>query len=251
LKRLKPGVEISILPDLACILEDGKTFAAPNVVRFNRPMDYSDLERIGRIPLPPYIARDPDAESEEQTRTDREYYQTVYAKDYGSVAAPTAGLHFTEALLDRIRSRGVRIARVTLDVSWGTFRPVQSERIEDHKMHAERYHLDAENADLIRSCKGRRIPVGTTSCRVLETLMEKFGEIRPDSGETSIFLYPGKQLRSTDCLITNFHLPKSTLLMLVAAFIGFEETLRIYKIAVEERYKFFSYGDAMFLDRST
>lgn len=241
LARLRPGMEIRLDAGPVCVLEERKRFDAPNIVRFDRPVWPEDLERWGTVPLPPYIGRPATAE-------DRTAYQTVYARAYGSVAAPTAGLHFTPRLLDRVRARGVRIVRVTLHVSWGTFRPVQVERIEEHRMHAERYEVDEENAEILRSCRGRRVCVGTTSCRVVETLMERHGEIRPDRGETDLFLYPGRPFRGTDVLVTNFHLPRSTLLMLVAAFIGLEETRRLYGLAVRERYRFYSYGDAMFLD---
>jgi len=248
LKKIKPDTEIKILQDLYCVLEKPKRFDVPNIVRFNRSVDFDTLSKIGHIPLPPYIKRSYSSIDEENK--DRIYYQTVYAKKEGSVASPTAGLHFTEELLSKIQNMGVKIARVTLDISWATFKPVKTENIEEHKMHKEHYILDEENADIIRSTKGRIIAVGTTSCRVLEAINRKFNEIRPDEDETDIFLRPGNPPVVIDGLITNFHLPRSTLLMLVASFIGYNETLNIYNIAVKERYRFYSYGDAMLLLKS-
>ncbi|MBP1580934.1 MAG: tRNA preQ1(34) S-adenosylmethionine ribosyltransferase-isomerase QueA [Oscillospiraceae bacterium] len=203
---------------------------------------YEILEQIGQMPLPPYIT----AKLE-----DRERYQTVYSNEIGSAAAPTAGLHFTQELMQRIEDKGVKIARVTLHVGLGTFRPVKEEEITDHKMHSEHYHLPAETAALINETKakgGRVIAVGTTSCRTLETcgqLQEEQGFLQEADGWTQIFIYPGYRFRVLDGLITNFHLPESTLIMLVSALAGYDETMAAYKVAVEEKYRFFSFGDAM------
>jgi S-adenosylmethionine:tRNA ribosyltransferase-isomerase len=204
------------------------------------------LEECGRMPLPPYIERGEDADAVQ----DKERYQTVYATKPGAVAAPTAGLHFTPGLLEELRSKGVRIARVTLYVGAGTFRPVTSEQIEDHVMHAERYELSEEAASLVnetRAAGGRVVAVGTTSVRVLESCAGEGGAVVPGSGETRLFLSPGSSFQVVDALMTNFHLPKSTLLMLVSAFAGRERVLRLYEEALREGYRFYSYGDAMFL----
>lgn len=202
---------------------------------------YEKLDEFGKMPLPPYI----------QTQLeDQSQYQTVYAKELGSAAAPTAGLHFTPELMQTLRDRGIRFAELTLHVGLGTFRPVKEDDIVDHKMHSEWYCLDEETAELIRSTKkaGHRvIAVGTTSCRTLEAIATQYGEIRACSGDTDIFIYPGYQFKAIDGLITNFHLPESTLIMLVSAFYGYEKTMRAYEVAVKERYRFFSFGDAMIL----
>ena len=193
------------------------------------------------MPLPPYITKQLEDQSQ---------YQTVYAKELGSAAAPTAGLHFTPQLMDTIRSRGVNIAEVTLHVGLGTFRPVNEESIEDHQMHSEWYSVSEETAKLInetRAAGHRVIAVGTTSCRTLESVWAKYGKIVPCSGNTSIFIYPGVELKAIDGLITNFHLPESSLIMLIAAFYGYDKTMAAYKVAVEEKYRFFSFGDAMFI----
>jgi len=181
---------------------------------------------------------------------DRDRYQTVYAQHSGSAAAPTAGLHFTPDLLRRIEESGVRIAKVTLHVGIGTFRPVKTENLEDHHMHEEVYNVDAKAADIInrtRDAGGRVIAVGTTSLRTIESIADETGHVKPGSGSTGIFIYPGYKFKVTDALITNFHLPKSTLLMLVSALAGREEILRVYREAIEKRYRFFSFGDAMFI----
>lgn len=204
------------------------------------------LERHGQTPLPPYIRREP-------TPDDRERYQTVYARRPGAVAAPTAGLHFDPALLDRLAERGVEQAFVTLHVGAGTFQPVRVERIEKHLMHGEWIEVGAEVRDRIHAIRtrgGRVIAVGTTVARALETAAQT-GEIQPWRGETRLFIYPGYRFRCVDALITNFHLPESTLLMLVAAFAGHAETLNAYRHAIERRYRFFSYGDAMLITRWT
>ena len=199
------------------------------------------LDKLGQMPLPPYITHE---------LKDKNMYQTVYAKYEGSAAAPTAGLHFTPELMDTIRAKGVNIAEVTLHVGLGTFRPVQEDEISDHKMHSEWYCIDEKTAQMIRDTKAaghRVIAVGTTSCRTLEAVAAKYGEIRACSGNTSIFLYPGVKFNCIDGLITNFHLPESTLIMLVSALYGYEKTMAAYKVAVEERYRFFSFGDAMLI----
>ena len=211
------------------------------------------LDRLGELPLPPYIRRTPHDQSEE----DRARYQTVYARDKGSVAAPTAGLHFTEDLLNEIRARGVEICHVTLHVGQGTFAPVKADRIEDHLMHHERFHVEIDVAEKINTAKAearRVIAVGTTSVRVLESLArEHGGKIAAGPGRTNIFIYPPYRFQIVDALVTNFHLPRSTLLMLVSAFAapnetsGREKTLTAYDEAVRERYRFFSYGDAMLI----
>lgn len=203
------------------------------------------LERVGHMPLPPYIDRPDEAE-------DRERYQTVYARNAGAVAAPTAGLHFDEPLLDAIRAKGVATAFVTLHVGAGTFQPVRVERIEDHHMHREWLQVDQAVVDAVAACRargGRVIAVGTTSVRSLESAARD-GELRAFAGETDIFLYPGRPFHVVDALVTNFHLPESTLLMLVSAFAGYRETMAAYATAVAEGYRFFSYGDAMFITRN-
>jgi S-adenosylmethionine:tRNA ribosyltransferase-isomerase len=203
------------------------------------------LERVGHMPLPPYIERADEA-------ADRERYQTVYAQKAGAVAAPTAGLHFDEELLAAIRAKGVETAFVTLHVGAGTFQPVRVERIEDHHMHSEWLEVGQEVVDAVAACKargGRVVAVGTTSVRSLETAARD-GELKAFSGDTDIFIYPGRPIHVVDALVTNFHLPESTLLMLVSAFAGYPETMAAYAMAVEQQYRFFSYGDAMFITRN-
>ena len=202
---------------------------------------YELLDKLGTMPLPPYI---------HEKLEDKDRYQTVYAKEVGSAAAPTAGLHFTEELLERIKEKGINIVYLTLHVGLGTFRPVKVEDVTKHKMHSEFYSLSKSVADILNKTRenGKRIiAVGTTSTRTLETVYEKFGEFREDSGFTDIFIYPGKEVKSIDGLITNFHLPKSTLIMLVSAIAGKDNILNAYNIAVKEKYRFFSFGDAMFI----
>ncbi len=199
------------------------------------------LDELGQMPLPPYIT---------EKLEDKNRYQTVYAKNDGSAAAPTAGLHFTDGLLAEIESKGVNIARLTLHVGLGTFRPVKEENILEHKMHSEYYIIDEENAELINRTRqngGRITAVGTTSTRTLESVADENGFIRPGSGYTDIFIYPGYKFRAIDSLITNFHLPESTLIMLVSALAGRDNVLAAYRAAVENRYRFFSFGDAMFI----
>ena len=241
-KSPKPGSEI--------VLEDGS-----RVQMFGREdalfeLGFAEevlplLERIGHMPLPPYIDRPDDA-------ADRERYQTVYAQKAGAVAAPTAGLHFDSELLAAIRDKGVATAEVTLHVGAGTFQPVRVERIEDHHMHREWLEVDQSVVDAVNACKargGRVIAVGTTSVRSLESAARD-GELKPFSGDTDIFIYPGRPFHVVDALVTNFHLPESTLLMLVSAFAGYPETMAAYAAAVAEQYRFFSYGDAMFITRN-
>lgn len=239
-RRAKPGDELVFGEGLLRatvleILEGGN-----RLVRFAYEGNfYETLEKIGQMPLPPYIKK---------RLEDGERYQTVYARERGSAAAPTAGLHFTPALLDEIRAMGVEIAFVTLHVGLGTFRPVKEEEITAHRMHAEHYELSVETADVInrtRARGGRVIAVGTTSCRTLESVGLTDGLVQPAEGWTSIFIYPGYTFQVLDGLITNFHLPESTLIMLVSAFAGYENTMEAYRHAVAEKYRFFSFGDAM------
>ena len=199
------------------------------------------IDKVGEMPLPHYIT---------EKLEDKNRYQTVYAKEEGSAAAPTAGLHFTPDLMNKIKEKGVEIGYVTLHVGLGTFRPVKADDIEDHHMHSEHYHLPAETADLINNTKkngGRVFAVGTTCCRTLESVAAFRGEIKEDDGWTDIFIYPGYEFKCVDCLITNFHLPESTLIMLVSAFCGYDNTMNAYKVAVEEKYRFFSFGDSMLI----
>ena len=199
------------------------------------------LDQLGEMPLPPYITHQ---------LQDRNRYNTVYAKNEGSAAAPTAGLHFTSELLDAIQEKGVDIARVTLHVGLGTFRPVKVEDVTEHHMHSEFYQVDEEAAEKINRAKdgaGRVICVGTTSCRTIESAADETGHLKPCSGWTEIFIYPGYKFKMLDCLITNFHLPESTLIMLVSALAGKEHVMAAYEEAVKERYRFFSFGDAMFI----
>lgn len=200
---------------------------------------FTALDDVGQMPLPPYIT---------EKLEDRERYQTVYSKELGSAAAPTAGLHFTPDQLAELRERGVKTAFVTLHVGLGTFRPVKEDNVLNHKMHSEHYHLPKETVDLINETKsngGRVIAVGTTTCRTLESVASFYNEIAEHDGYTDIFIYPGYEFKCIDGLITNFHLPESTLIMLVSAFMGYDNTMNAYKKAVEERYRFFSFGDCM------
>ncbi|MBQ3099369.1 MAG: tRNA preQ1(34) S-adenosylmethionine ribosyltransferase-isomerase QueA [Clostridia bacterium] len=210
------------------------------IVKFSYDGDniYSILERIGQMPLPPYITEKLD---------DKERYQTVYARERGSSAAPTAGLHFTPELMQRIRDKGIEIVPVLLHVGLGTFRPVKEEKLEDHIMHTEFISVSKESAEKINNRKGRLIAVGTTSCRTLESASDENGRILEYSGDTGIFIYPGYRFKAVDALITNFHLPESTLLMLVSALSSREIMLDAYNEAIKERYRFFSFGDAMFI----
>ena len=212
-------------------------------LRFQRPV-LEVLDQLGQLPLPPYITHAP-------TTDDEARYQTIYANEPGAVAAPTAGLHFDDAMLDSLRKQGIRTARVTLHVGAGTFQPVRVDALADHKMHSERYTIPQTTVEAIRETRtrgGRVVAVGTTSLRALEAAAQS-GELRAGSNETDIFIKPGYRFRVVDALITNFHLPKSTLLMLVAAFVGLDAIRAAYAHAIAQRYRFFSYGDAMFLER--
>lgn len=240
-RKCRPGTELVVNEELSLRVE-GVTDSGERVVKFFYEGTFEDiLSRVGTMPLPPYI--------HEKLR-DPERYQTVYSKENGSAAAPTAGLHFTPELLQKIRDKGVEIAEVLLHVGLGTFRPVKEDNVLDHKMHSEYYEVDETAADIVNRAKreGRRVvAVGTTSVRTLETVADENGMLRPCKGNTEIFIYPPYRFRCVDALITNFHLPESTLIMLVASLCSREEILRVYKTAVEERYRFFSFGDAMFL----
>jgi len=245
---VKPGKKVKIGSkfvfgngELSCTILDNTDFGG-RIIEFHYDGVFEEvLDKLGEMPLPPYI---------KEKLEDKERYQTVYSKVEGSAAAPTAGLHFTEELLERIKEKGINIAFLTLHVGLGTFRPVKVENIEEHKMHAEFYNLDEENAKIINETKknGKRvIAVGTTSCRTLETISDEDGFVKASSGWTDIFIYPGYRFKILDGLITNFHLPESTLIMLVSAFAGKENIMKAYNTAVKERYRFFSFGDAMFI----
>jgi len=218
------------------------------IVEFEYSEDvYKLLEEIGEVPLPPYIKRDYDNYDKNR---DFELYQTVFAKKEGAIASPTAGLHFTQELLKKIRAKGVKITYITLHVGIGTFKPVKVKEVEKHQMHSERFEITTETARLFNETRrmgGRVIAVGTTVVRALESSIDKEGKLTPKRGSTDIFIYPGYQFKAIDSLITNFHLPKSTLLMLVSAFYSREKVLRCYKEAIEKQYRFFSFGDAMFI----
>ena len=223
------------------IVEEGNRLIHFDYNREGGANIYNILHRIGMMPLPPYIT---------ERLADNSRYQTVYAREEGSAAAPTAGLHFTPELLEKVKEKGVAIAPVMLHVGLGTFRPVKAERVDEHVMHTEFISVSQESADLInarRAAGGRIIAVGTTSCRTLESVTDENGIIHPVSGDTGIFIYPGYRFRAVDALITNFHLPESTLLMLVSAFYNRDAVLGAYRTAVEKEYRFFSFGDAMLL----
>ena len=241
-KKAKPGTRISfgngkLVGEVIDIVEEGD-----RLIQFSFDGIFEEiLDELGQMPLPPYITHKLE---------DKNRYQTVYAKHEGSAAAPTAGLHFTNELLAEIEAKGVKIARVTLHVGLGTFRPVKVENILDHHMHSEYYEISEEAADTINSVKqsgGRIIAVGTTSTRTLESVADTHGCIKPCRGWTDIFIYPGYEFKAIDCLITNFHLPESTLIMLVSALAGKDNVMAAYREAVENRYRFFSFGDAMFI----
>ena len=263
------AVEVLLLRDLGekkweCLCKPGRKMQVGNQVIFgdgeltatvceiredgNRVVEFhyegiflEVLERLGKMPLPPYIKAE---------LADQERYQTVYSKEVGSAAAPTAGLHFTQELLEKVRNKGVKTAFVTLHVGLGTFRPVKAEEITEHHMHSELCMISQDTADVLNETKrngGRIVCVGTTSCRTLESLVNEDGTFRASSKWTEIFIYPGYKFKAMDALITNFHLPESTLVMLVSAFAGRESVLHAYEEAVKERYRFFSFGDAMFI----
>ena len=240
-KKAKTGYKFRFSDKLTAIvtdvLEDGN-----RMIEFACEGDFfAVLDEVGQMPLPPYI---------KEKLKDKERYQTVYSKDAGSAAAPTAGLHFTKEMLESIKAMGVNIAYVTLHVGLGTFRPVKVEDVTQHKMHTELYYIPEEAAKTINETRkngGRVICVGTTSCRTVESCAKKYGEIKECSGDTDIFIYPGFEFRCMDGLITNFHLPESTLIMLVSAFAGYDNVMNAYNTAVKERYRFFSFGDAMLI----
>lgn len=241
-KKLMPGTKVTFGEGLlqAEILE--KLEGGNRKVKFEYQGIFNEiLNEIGLMPLPPYI---------HEKLKEKDRYQTVYAKYEGSAAAPTAGLHFTEQLLEKIKEKGVEIANVTLHVGIGTFRPVKVENVEEHDMHSEHFYIKKEDAEKINKAKreGHRvIAVGTTSCRVLESIADENGMVQETEGDTSIFIYPGYQFKCLDCLITNFHLPESTLIMLVSALAGKDFIMKAYQEAVKEKYRFFSFGDAMFI----
>ncbi len=241
-KKAREGAKFSfgggiLRASIAQVKDDGN-----RVVEFECEENFfTTLDKIGQMPLPPYITEE---------LKDKERYQTVYSHELGSAAAPTAGLHFTNELMEKIKSKGVGIAYVTLHVGLGTFRPVKVDDVTKHKMHSEHYEISEESARLINEAKknGKRvIAVGTTSCRTLESVATLYGEIKPCDGFTDIFIYPGYKFKVLDGLITNFHLPESTLIMLVSAFAGYDNIMNTYKTAVNEKYRFFSFGDAMFI----
>ena len=243
-RRLRPGTVCSFGDGLLrCEVLDNVEEIGGRIVRFMCDGVFEEvLDRLGEMPLPPYI---------HEKLQDASRYQTVYAKQEGSAAAPTAGLHFTPELLDRIRVKRITVVPVLLHVGLGTFRPVKVENAEEHVMHSEFCQVSPEAADTlnrIRSAGGRIVCVGTTSVRTLETMADDNGVIHPGARDTAIFIYPGVKIKAVDALITNFHLPQSTLLMLVSALTGREEALRVYREAVQERYRFFSFGDAMFIE---
>ena len=241
--KLKPGTEVEFGDGLlkATVLDimPGGT----RKVEFKYEGIFNEiLDKIGLMPLPPYI---------HESLKDKDRYQTVYARYEGSAAAPTAGLHFTPELFEKLKQKGVEVANVTLHVGIGTFRPVKVEDVEEHHMHSEHYYIKQEDVEKINSAKknGKRvIGIGTTSCRVLETIADEDGMVKPTEGDTQIFIYPGYKFKCLDGLITNFHLPESTLIMLVSALAGKEYIMRAYNEAVKERYRFFSFGDAMFIN---
>ena len=241
-RKLRPGSKVDfgnglLKCEVTDVVEDGN-----RLVKFFYEGIFEEiLDKLGKMPLPPYITHE---------LKDRNRYQTVYAKYDGSAAAPTAGLHFTKELLGRLNEQGIDLAYVTLHVGLGTFRPVKADNILDHHMHSEMYMISEEAAGKINSAKengGRIICVGTTSCRTIESAADENGRLKACSGETDIFIYPGYKFRVLDCLITNFHLPESTLVMLVSALAGRENVLNAYNEAIKERYRFFSFGDAMFI----
>jgi len=240
-KKAKTGHEFKFSDKLtatvADVLPDGN-----RIMQFNPDGEFfAVLDEVGQMPLPPYI---------KEKLEDKERYQTVYSKNLGSAAAPTAGLHFTNEMLEELKNKGIKIAYVTLHVGLGTFRPVKVDDVTEHKMHSEWYDVSKETADTINVAKesgGRVICVGTTSCRTLESVAQKYGKIVECSGDTEIFIYPGFEFKCMDGLITNFHLPESTLVMLVSAFAGYDNVMNAYNIAVKEKYRFFSFGDAMLI----
>ena len=241
-RKARKGSVIKISDELSATVEDVGEYGI-RTISFQFDGVFEDiLDRVGNMPLPPYI---------HETLEDKERYQTVYSKVDGSAAAPTAGLHFTPELMKKLEDMGVEFASVLLHIGLGTFRPVKAENILDHDMHTEYYEVDKENADKINRAKkeGRRVvAVGTTSVRTLESVADENGLVKECKGNTNIFIYPGYKFKTVDALITNFHLPESTLIMLVSALLGREKTLEIYRKAVEEKYRFFSFGDSCFFE---
>ncbi len=241
-RKTRPGQEILFGNGELKGIVESVTDGGNRIVRFEYEGIFLEvLEKLGKMPLPPYI---------KEELQDPERYQTVYSKELGSAAAPTAGLHFTDALLDQIRAKGVKVVFITLHVGLGTFRPVKEENIEDHPMHSEFCMISAEAAEAVNETKrngGKIISVGTTSCRTLESFADEQGYLRECSGWTDIFIYPGYHFKCIDALITNFHLPESTLIMLVSSLAGRENILNAYQNAVENQYRFFSFGDAMII----
>ena len=244
-KKARTGARILfgdglLIGEITDVLEDGNRY-----IKFEYDGIFEEiLDKLGQMPLPPYITHKLE---------DKNRYQTVYAKHEGSAAAPTAGLHFTDELLADIRAKGVEIASVTLHVGLGTFRPVKVDKIEEHHMHTESYYITQEEADKINRARangGRIISVGTTSCRTLESAALEDGTVPASSGDTDIFIYPGYRFKAVDCLITNFHLPESTLVMLVSALAGRDKIMNAYEEAVRQKYRFFSFGDAMFINHN-
>ena len=235
---MRTGVDLGTANIVLAVVDEGN-----RLIRFTYEGIFEEiLDQLGEMPLPPYITH---------KLQDKNRYQTVYARYEGSAAAPTAGLHFTEELLAHIEKMGVNIAYVTLHVGLGTFRPVKADNLSEHHMHSEHYEVTPETADLINRTKesgGRVICVGTTSCRTVESAADERGLVQPGCGDTEIFIYPGYRFKVLDCLITNFHLPESTLVMLVSALAGRENVLSAYREAVEEKYRFFSFGDAMLIE---
>ena len=242
-RKTKPGTELSFGEGELTATVESVAEGGNRIVKFHYEGIFLEvLERLGKMPLPPYI---------KEELQDTERYQTVYSRELGSAAAPTAGLHFTKELLAEIEARGVKICYVTLHVGLGTFRPVKEDEIEDHAMHAEFCIVPERTAEIVTETKkagGRVIAVGTTSCRTLESFANEDGTLEPRSGWTNIFIYPGYRFKCIDALVTNFHLPESTLIMLVSALAGRENVLRAYEAAVKERYRFFSFGDACFFE---
>ncbi|WP_459686941.1 tRNA preQ1(34) S-adenosylmethionine ribosyltransferase-isomerase QueA [Agathobaculum sp. TL06] len=241
-RKTRAGVELTFGDGMLTATVEAVQPDGNRLIRFHHEGIFLEiLDRLGTMPLPPYIKEKLD---------DPERYQTVYSKTPGSAAAPTAGLHFTPELLEALREKGVKLAFVTLHVGLGTFRPVKEEEITDHVMHAEYYIMDAENAGLIngtRDAGGKIWAVGTTACRTLETIADESGQVRPQSGWTDIFIYPGYRFKAVDHLVTNFHLPESTLMMLISAFATREMVMDAYRQAIGEEYRFFSFGDSMLL----
>ena len=241
-KKARTGARIIfgeglLVGEIVDVIEDGN-----RMIKFHYEGIFEEiLDKLGQMPLPPYITH---------KLQDKNRYQTVYARNEGSAAAPTAGLHFTKELLEKIKEKGVNVVSITLHVGLGTFRPVKVDKIEEHRMHTETFNISKEAADTInrtRAAGGRVIAVGTTSCRTLESAAADDGTIPARSGDTYIFIYPGYKFKAIDCLITNFHLPESTLIMLVSALAGRDNIMNAYETAVKERYRFFSFGDAMFI----